>query len=193
MGKLVIYIFIFFSTLAFGNLFFDPPKGIKDPLSGTQTNNSDFEKYCGLLPNLNLPFKMHCNDDVSHPCIDIKNEYILKYKPNSANILGKIKINQNTYGIIYTYPSNDIFPVVQTYSWDGKPMAKLNLLTKNCGRENDLYSSSTFIIENHCKVTVIDSMLRYELDEENNIVGLLKSEIKQTHYSFSSNGQILKE
>jgi hypothetical protein len=166
-----------------------------NPEVGSVSNKTEqpgtmFAKYLSLIPNLTLPFEKHCNDLYTFPDIDRNSKYVSKYIPGGASILGKIDISKNAFGIIYTFPADYIYPVLQTYAKDGQVLDKLDLLTKYCGRDYDFYSSSSFRIDGNLNLVVIDSILTYQLDDEDEIAAIAKSEIIKTYYTIAPDGKI---
>lgn len=72
-----------------------------------------FSDYVDQLPQISLPYTFKCDEPLVRPEeIDYENALIKKYKPEFAGIIGKVYKNDQSIGILYTYPADVLLPVL---------------------------------------------------------------------------------
>ena len=114
---------------------------IDDSLRTANPEQIKFRDYLDRLPQLNLPFKFSCDSGLVWPKIDYENNVIKKYKPDGAGILGKIYQRDNLVGILYTYPADKIFPVIQIFDDEGNELQTIDLFElRNCVSDMNYYA-----------------------------------------------------
>ncbi len=74
--------------------------------------NNELQKYIDLIPQIKLPLHFKCEEGFEKTEVDYNNDLIKKYKPEGADIIGKLYQSKNEVAIIYGYPADIFFPVI---------------------------------------------------------------------------------
>ncbi|WP_439185803.1 hypothetical protein [Carboxylicivirga taeanensis] len=158
------------------------------------TSKTDFIEFLETIPELELPIEKMCYDDFTSKRLDYENKAVAKFKPDGAhNIYGKILISENTIGIIYLYPADYIFPSLVIYDSNAEVISEFDFFEGYCGRDYNFYSSSFCSINELLQISRIDTSLTYNMNDEDETIGIEETTVTKTSYLIESNGKIIKK
>ncbi len=157
------------------------------------TENIEFASYLELIPMLELPIEKKCYDDFVNPPLDIDNPVINKFKPEGAGIYGKFSINANVIAVIYLYPADYIYPFIVTYDSNATKISDFGFFDGYCGRDYNFYSSSYCKISKTLQISRIDSTTTFDMDENDETIGIKESKVNKTEYAINQIGEIIKK
>lgn len=106
--------------------------------SFTQTNTqTDFKHFIEQIPSIQIGFEANCNKPIKTILLDHK------LIPEGASVVGKLQAIENNYFIIFTYPADIQFPILQVYNSFGEKINEFNLFSyADCNIENTKISSA---------------------------------------------------
>lgn len=91
----------------------------------TETTFSDYVDY---LPQISLPYTFKCDEPFVRPGeIDYENALVKKYKPEFTGIIGKVYRNDQSIGVLYTYPADVLLPVLIVTDTTGVKLETIEL------------------------------------------------------------------
>jgi hypothetical protein len=114
-----------------------------DSLKKVDLGTIEFSDYVNRLPQINLPFKFSCDSGLVWPKIDYENEVIKKFKPEGAGIIGKVYQSEKSVGILYTYPADIMFPIIQIFDLRGQELRRIELFEEGNCMPDENYSAVT--------------------------------------------------
>lgn len=158
-----------------------------------KTENAEFASYLDFIPNLELPIEKMCYDEFASKVLDQANPIVIKFRPEGANIFGKFSINENVIAVIYLYPADYVYPIIVTYDSNATRISDFGFFDGYCGRDYDFYSSSYCKINESLKISRIDSTILFDMDKNDETIGIKETKVNKAQYDINENGKINKK
>lgn len=194
--KYTRYLFVFFllgctnSTIKNNLLQGDTSQVIKSQ-SGKQKVYNDidsFKLFCDLIPNVILPIKTNCTDNVIPVDFSIERITNAKYiGGGTAN--GKI-VKDNYILIIYNFDTSGTTVFLKTFNKNGRKIDEISLYNTDCSpTTDDSFDIGYVHFDKNMKITQLDSILSYRTDSNGNqIPGLRPVGIEHTRLIYQLSG-----
>jgi hypothetical protein len=118
--------------------------------SSKQLNTeSTFSNYVDQLPKINLPYAFKCDEPFIRPGeINYEDSLVIKFKPKSAGIIGKVYENDQSIGILYTFAADVLLPVLIITDTTGVNLGGIELYELgNCTSGDNFYGEYSSIIK----------------------------------------------
>jgi hypothetical protein len=157
-----------------------------------QDEKQVFKNYLTQIPTLKLPLKFQCiNFDYS--TVNKINELeVSKFGPENSRVLGKLKLKNNLYGVIYIFPADAPLPILQINNEYGKKISKLNFYENYCGEDENYFGSSSAIINKDLSIELKDSAVFFKRDSKGQILEKTKKiENRKRRFEISNSGKIV--
>ena len=144
-----------------------------------------FEMFCDSIPNVILPIKTNCIDNIipndnEHGYFRIMNR---KYLGDSWAVDGKI-VKENYVLIIHHFDTDGTLVFLRTLDKNGKKIDEIELYSEDCGPcADDTCDVGYVIFDTSMRITQIDSTLWYRTDNDGNQIPGLEP-IGREHYRF---------
>jgi len=86
------------------------------------TIDSSFLKFVQLIPKIDLPLAFECSKGFAVPELNLDHPAIKANAPDGGAIIGKLFETPEKVGIVYGYPADIFFPVLEVYDLEGKKL-----------------------------------------------------------------------
>ncbi|MDH5382193.1 MAG: YARHG domain-containing protein [Cyclobacteriaceae bacterium] len=106
--------------------------------------DTQVQNYLELIPLIKLPLQFVCEEGFSVPEINYENEYIQKYKPEGAAIIGLLYQNKETAAILYGYPADIFYPIISEIDLNGRELAEVRLFPLGDCVGDEGYDAKTY-------------------------------------------------
>ena len=185
MNKQLLFLTI---LLAFLTSCYSPNK------QENKDEKQEFENYLSQIPTLKLPVKFQC-DNLDYSTVNKINELeVSKFGPENSHVLGRIKLKNNLYGVIYIFPADVPLPILQINNQCGKKISKLNFYENYCGEDENYFGSSSAKINKDLSIELRDSTVSFKRNEKGLIIDKTKkTEIRHRCFKISNSGEIFKK
>lgn len=167
----------------------------KDLTNDNKTiENIDFQEFISLLPKVNLPYLIYCENCCDHPEIDNENKLIKKYLPEGSSLVGLVSIKEEFVVVLVTYPADMIIPSIVIYNLNGDKIDEKNFLTNWCGQDFDFLGLQYLLIDNDLMISSIDTSYSFKMDSiTNEIIDTANIEVSKKYFYMDKNGKIIEK
>jgi len=151
-----------------------------------------FNEYLNTIPSVRLPIKMTCDVALDGSKLGFKDQIIEKYGQENSKIHGVLAKTENFIAILYLYPADVSLPIIQTTDRQGKKISELPLYERYCGEDEFYLGYSWAEISKNLIVTLSDSALVFERDEDLEIIETTKriEQVRHLKYYIDEHGVI---
>lgn len=124
-----------------------------------QTEDINFKNFCGALPELKLPLRLHCDLSESKGRDDYAqfSQFIPKNFDRVAGLVKRGEFILILYGIV----GDSIYPYLFVYDKKGHVLDTLNLLLMACVADDRVNHHSYATIESNSTISQLDSTWHY--------------------------------
>lgn len=159
----------------------------------TTLSKSEFGRLVKQLPKVNLPFAIYCEKCCDHPDFDREENLIKKYIPEGANPVGLVFENEKYVGVLATYVGDMLIPAVIIFDSEGRKTDEKTFMTSWCGRDIDYLRLQYFRINKDLTMNSTDTTYSFTLDDNQEIVDTVETEILTEDFYLSTDGKIVKK
>ena len=154
-----------------------------------------FKLFCDLIPNVILPIKTNCTDNVIPVDFTISERIADDKYIGDGAANGKI-VKDKYIVIIYNFDTSGTTVFLKTFNKNGRKIDEISLYNTDCSPTiNDSFDEGYVLFDKNMKITQVDSILSYRTDlNGKQIPGLRPVGIEHTKliYQLSDSGKFEK-